>query len=103
MHKHIIQSRNKMMLPLNGKTISGALIFLILVSVCNSQPHYYEDDNSTKEPKVRTYHFFIRQFKVTKWVSIVYSMQSWFMVSKYLLVANQILLRLFRSSHVLLN
>lgn len=73
MHEHIIQSRNKMMLPLNGKTISGALIFLILVSVCNSQPHYYEDDNTTKEPKVRTYHFFIRQFNVTKWVSQQYA------------------------------
>ena len=47
-----------MMLPLNGKTISGALIVLILVSVCNSQPHYYEDDNTTKEPKVRNYPFY---------------------------------------------
>ena len=58
MNRHIIPSRNKMMVTLNGKTISGALIFLILVSVCNSQPHYYEDDNTTKEPKVRTYHFY---------------------------------------------
>ena len=66
MHKHIIQSRNKMMLPLNGKTISGAIIFLILVSVCNSQPHYYEDGNTTKEPKVRNYDVFILQFKVIK-------------------------------------
>ena len=58
MNKHIIQSRTKMTVPLNEKTISGALIFLILVSVCNSQPHYYEDDNTTKEPKVRNNHFY---------------------------------------------
>ena len=58
MNRHIIQSRTKMMVPLNEKTISRALIFLILVSVCNSQPHYYEDDNTTKEPKVRNYPFY---------------------------------------------
>ena len=55
-----------MMVPLNGKTISGAIIFLILVSVSNSQQHYYEDGNTTKEPKVRNYDIFIRQFKVIK-------------------------------------
>ena len=76
MNRHIIPSRNKMMVTLNGKTISGALIFLILVSVCNSQPHYYEDDNTTKEPKVRNNHFYQNDnSKSTKWVSIAHSMQ----------------------------
>ena len=81
MHRHIIQSRNKMMVPLNGKTISGALIFLILVSVCNSQPHYYEDDNTTKEPKVRTYHFYhttIRSLQNGSVLSTVCNHGSWY-------------------------